>query len=45
MQLLFEEDDEEGREAATDRGGGGAPEPEKAAPQHSGWELGQNSGF
>lgn len=49
MQLLFDEDDEEGREADADRAGGGsgrgALEPEKAAPQHSGWELGQNSHF
>lgn len=47
MQLLFDEDNEEGREADTDQSGGassrGTQQPEKAAPQHSGWELGQNS--
>lgn len=49
MQLLFDEDEEEGREAGTDRAGGGsgrgALEPGQAAPRHSGWELGQNSLF
>lgn len=47
MQLLFDEDDEEGREASTHRADGGsgrgAQEPETAAPPHSGWELGQNN--
>lgn len=43
MQLLFDEEEEEedGREADADRAGGPL-EPEEAAPQQSGWELGQN---
>lgn len=46
MQLVFDEDeDEEGREAATDQADGGSSggirEPVNTAPPHSSWELGQ----
>lgn len=46
MQLLFDEEDEGGREAPTHRadGGpaGGLQEPRNTALLHSSWELGQN---
>lgn len=47
MQLVFDEEDEGGREAPTDRADGGSArglqEPQNTALLHSSWELGQNS--
>lgn len=48
MQLVFDdEEEEEGREAATDRADAGSSrdlqEPDNTALLHSSWELGQNS--
>ena len=49
MQLVFDEEDEEGRGAATDQADGGSgrgvQEPENTALLNSSWELGPTSGW